>query len=140
MKRFMDLRGPRSLDEAVSPATQFESFELSEKSSWLKPSVRSQRENTISSGSGCNRDTYSSMESQFLKFSSAFEERMAVFDQKMASFDARLDAMTAGSKEPETLFSPGNNYARQLRAHLRVGSAIVVGVGILDISSEIVQS
>ena len=38
---------------------------------------------------------------------------MAVFDQKMAAIDARLDAMKAGSKEPERTFSPGNNYGRQ---------------------------
>ena len=38
---------------------------------------------------------------------------MAVFDQKMVAFDARLDAMKAGSKEPERTFSPGNKYARQ---------------------------
>ena len=35
MTQFVDLRGPRSLDEAVSLATQFESFELSENSSGL---------------------------------------------------------------------------------------------------------
>ena len=35
MKRFVDLRGPHSLDEAVSLATQFESFELSENSTGL---------------------------------------------------------------------------------------------------------
>ena len=115
MKRFMDLRGPRSLDEAVSPATQFESFELSEKSTGLNPQLEAKGK-TRSAPVQAATETPSSMESQFLKFSSAFEERMAVFDQKMASFDARLDAMTAGSKEPETLFSPGNNYARQLKS------------------------
>ena len=31
----------------------------------------------------------------------------------MVAFDARLDAMKAGSKEPEWRFSPGNNYAWQ---------------------------
>ena len=36
MKRFVELRGPYSLDEAVSLATQFESFELSENSTGLK--------------------------------------------------------------------------------------------------------
>ena len=35
MKRFMDLRGPHNLDEVVSLATQFESFELSENSTGL---------------------------------------------------------------------------------------------------------
>ena len=39
MKQFMDLRGPHSLDEAVSLATQFESFELSENSTGLSESV-----------------------------------------------------------------------------------------------------
>ena len=35
MKRFVDLRGPRSLDEAVSLATQFESFKPRENSTGL---------------------------------------------------------------------------------------------------------
>ena len=41
---------------------------------------------------------------------------MAVFDRKMAALDARLDAMKAGSREPERTFSPGNNYARRLKS------------------------
>ena len=41
---------------------------------------------------------------------------MVVFDQKMEALDARLDAMKAGSKQPERMFSPGNNYARQLKS------------------------
>ena len=40
---------------------------------------------------------------------------MAVFYQKMAALDARLDAMKAGSREPERTFSPSNKYARQLK-------------------------
>ena len=34
----------------------------------------------------------------------------------MAALDDRLDAMKAGSKEPERTFSPGNNYARRLKS------------------------
>ena len=112
MKRFMDLRGPHSLDEAVSLATQFESFELNVNTtglnSWLEAKGK-----TRSAPVQAATETPSLIESQFSKFSSAFEKRMAVFDQKMAAFDARLDAMKAGSKEAERTFSPRNNYAQQ---------------------------
>ena len=112
MKRFVDLRGPHSLDEAVSLATQFESFELSENSTGLNSRLEAKGK-TRSAPVQAATETPSSIESQFSKFSSAFEKRMAVFDKKMAAIDARLDAMKAGSKEPERTFSPGNNYGRQ---------------------------
>ena len=112
MKRFVDLRGPHSLDEAVSLATQFESFELSENSTGLNSRLEAKGK-TRSAPVQAATETPSSIESQFSKLSSAFEKKMAVFDQKMVTFDARLDAMKAGSREPERTFSPGNNYARQ---------------------------
>ena len=115
MKLFVDLRGPHSLDEAVSLATQFESFELSENSAGLNRRLEAKGK-TRSAPVQASTETPSSIESQFSKFISAFEKRMAVFDQKMAALDARLDAMKAGSKEPEWTFSPGNNYARWLKS------------------------
>ena len=115
MKRFVDLRGPHSLDEAVSLATQFESFELSENSTGLNRRLEAKGK-TRSAPVQAATEMPSSIESQFSKFISAFEKRMAVFDQKMAALDARLDAMKAGSREPERTFSPGNNYARRLKS------------------------
>ena len=112
MKRFVDLRGPHSLGEAVSLATRFESFELSENSTGFNSPLEAKGK-TRSAPVQAATETPSSIESQLSKFSSGIEMRMAVFDQKMAAFDARLDAMKAGSKEPERTFSPGNNYARQ---------------------------
>ena len=107
MKRFMDLKGPHSLDEAVTLATQFESFELSENStglnSWLEAKGK-----TRSAPVQAAIEMPSSIESQFSKFSCAFEKGMAVFYQKMAAFDARLDAMKAGFKEPERTLLLGN--------------------------------
>ena len=110
MKRFVDLRGHHTLDESVSLATQFESFELSENSIGLNSRLEAKGK-TRSALVQAATETPSLIESQFSKFSSAFEKRMAVFDPKMAAFDAGLDAMKAGSKEPERTFSPGNNYA-----------------------------
>ena len=133
MKRFVDLRGPHSLDEAVSLATQFELLELSENSTGLNSRLEAKGK-TRSAPVQAATEMPSSIESQFSKLSSAFEKRMAVFDQKMAALDARLDAMKAGSKEPERTLGDSQ------RAHLRVGSAIVTGVGSLDISSVIVQN
>ena len=114
MKRFVDLTGPHSLDEAVSLATQFESFELSENSTGLNRQLEAKGK-TRSAPVQASTETPSSIESQFSKFISAFEKRMAVFDQKIAALDARLDAMKASSREPERRFSAGNNYARQLK-------------------------
>ena len=113
MKRFMDLRGPHSLEEAVSLATQFESFELSENSTGLNRQLEAKGK-TRSAPVQAATEMPSSIESQFSKFISAFEKRMAAFDRKMAALDGRLDAMKAGSREPEQTFAPGNNYARQL--------------------------
>ena len=115
MKRFVDLRGPHSLDEAVSLATQFESFELSENSTGLNRWLEAKGKTRSAPVQAAN-EMPSSIESQFSKFISAFEKRMAVFDQKMVALDARLDAMKAGSREPERTFSPGNNYARRLKS------------------------
>ena len=115
MKRFVDLRGPHSLEEAVSLATQFESFELSENSPGLNRWLEAKGK-TRSAPVQAATEMPSSIESQFSKFISAFEKRMAAFDRKMAALDARLDAMKAGSKEPEQKFAPGNNYARQLKS------------------------
>ena len=115
MKWFVDLRGPHSLDEAVSLVTQFESFELSENSTSLNCGLEAKAK-TRTAPVQASTEKPSSIESQFSKFISAFEKRMAVFDQKMAALDDRLDAMKAGSKEPERTFSPGNNYARRLKS------------------------
>ena len=92
MKRFVDLRGPHSLYEAVSLATQFESFELSENSTGLNRRLEAKGK-TRSAPVQAATEMPSSIESQFSKFISAFEKRMAVFDQKTAALDARLDAM-----------------------------------------------
>ena len=118
MKQFLDLRGPHSLDEAVSLATQFESFELSENSTGLNRRLEAKGK-TRSAPVQAATEMPSSIESQFSKFISAFEKRMSVFDRKMAALDARLDAMKAVSREPERTFSPGNNYARQLKSQPR---------------------
>ena len=73
MKQFVDLRGSRSLDEAVSLATQFESFEVSENSTGLNRRLEA-KGRTRSAPVQVATETPSSIESQFSKFISAFEK------------------------------------------------------------------
>ena len=99
MKRFVDLDCSGGLDEAISLATQFESFELAEHGADLNRPLEAKCKNRLVQIQAVSEA--SSIESLLEKFSTAFEKRMEDLNQKITRLDAELDAMKACSKDPD---------------------------------------